>query len=98
MAKRRKLIQTPVQSATPTHQAPANGWVTTEAFVLGSKTLKPGDLVSIHGERGGRFKFLSHVVRPDGAEWLNVLGGSTGVKMFRAFRPERLSRVLRTAG
>ena len=71
------------------------GWETAQSYEHAGKSLTPGTLVSVRGERGAKFKFLSHVRTPDGREWLNLVGGTTGVKMLRAFRPERISRVFR---
>lgn len=95
-AKKTKAPNVTIPASFPLHVPVDNGWVTSDAYTLpNGRQLAAGATVTIQGERGGRFTFLSHVRRPDGAEWLNVIGGASNVKMFRSFRPERISRVLK---
>lgn len=62
--------------------------------------LTPGTPVKIRGERGV-FTFVRYVVtepadrRRKRAEWIDVIGGTPGVVMYRSFRPDRIGRVLR---
>lgn len=65
-----------------------------DTFALGKKTMVPGTEFAVAGERGGRFRFLNHVVA-DGVEWINCLGGKKGHEMWRSFRPERVTRITR---
>lgn len=54
--------------------------------------MERGDPVLVRGERGS-FRFIEHVKRPSGAEWVTVYGGSSdpnGVRCFRSFTPERV--------
>lgn len=68
--------------------------MTRNEFYVGptGRHLEPGTEVSIKGERG-RFRFVAHVVSDSGAEWIDVIGGSKGVRMFRSFRPDRIKVV-----
>jgi hypothetical protein len=62
-------------------------------------TFSPPTYLKIRGERG-TFRFIQHVtVAPHGrrrkaAEWIDVVGGTPGVVMDRAFYPDRIVRVL----
>ena len=72
---------------------PTGGWTVSTSFIAASgRHLSPGTEVSITGERG-RFRFVRHVVTDKGVEWLDFIGGTKGVSMMRAFRPERIKRV-----
>lgn len=66
-------------------------WVISDKIQINGRWLTAGTEVSIIGERG-RFMFLKHVQTPT-AEWIDVIGGPTGVKMWRSFRSERVKRV-----
>lgn len=66
-------------------------WVITEEIQINGRNVVVGTELSITEERG-RFKFVKHVRTPT-AEWIDVVGGSTGHKSFRSFRPDRVKRV-----
>ena len=36
---------------------------------------------------------MDHVVTETGGEWINVIGGTKGVHMWRSFTPDRIRRV-----
>lgn len=66
-------------------------WTITTEWRKGPRTLvTPGTELSIAGERG-RFRFVRHISRPNGLEWVDVIGTSG----WRSFRPERVRRVHR---
>lgn len=71
-------------------------WVITTAWSYNGRHITPGAELSISGERG-RFRFLRHVSRPNGAEWVDVIGGPQGAEAFRSFRPDRVRTVHRLA-
>lgn len=75
---------------------PADWTVSTEFTSPSGRILTPGVEVSIRGERAARFRFLKHVRKDDGSEWIDVIGGPKGVNSWRSFRPERIKRVHRT--
>jgi len=66
-------------------------WVISDQIQINGRNVVVGTELSISSERG-RFRFIKHVTTPS-AEWIDVIGGSTGVRMFRSFRPERVKRV-----
>jgi hypothetical protein len=66
-------------------------WVITEEIQVNGRNVVVGTELSIIDERG-RFKFIKHVKTPT-AEWIDVVGGISGHKSFRSFRPERVKRV-----
>lgn len=68
--------------------------VTSETYDFQGKTMVQGTEFAVEGERGGRFRFLSHV-QADDVEWVNCIGGPKGVAMWRSFRPERITRITR---
>lgn len=76
-------------------------WHVSSSYQHGRQQLTPGRLLKIRGERG-QFRFVRHVVteptdrRRKRAEWIDVVGGTAGVVMWRSFRPDRISRVLRS--
>jgi len=77
-----------------------DNWHVEPSFQHGRQHLTPGTPIKIRGERGV-FIFQRHVIteprdrRRRRAEWIDVIGGTPGVVMYRAFRPERIGRVLR---
>lgn len=77
-----------------------DNWHVSASYQHGSQQLTPGRLLKIRGERG-QFRFLRHVMaepadhRRKRREWIDVVGGTPGVTMFRSFRPDRIRRVLR---
>lgn len=83
MGKRRKKPQT-VEEAHP-------DWVVSDHIQVNGRHVSAGTELSIHDERG-RFRFIKHVKTPT-AEWIDVVGGTTGHKSYRSFRPDRVKRV-----
>lgn len=63
------------------------------------RIVRPDTELSITGMRG-RFRFMRHVLLPDGREWLDVVGGKSTskgvVELDRAVRPDRVRTVHRT--
>ena len=71
---------------------PSRDWIRAEEFKTSSgRWLRPGVEFSVHGERG-RYRFLEHV-DTGAAQWVSAIGGTKGVRMFRAFAPERVKKV-----
>lgn len=71
---------------------PSRHWNrSTEYLAPSGRWLRPGTEFSVHGERG-RFRFLGHVDTGE-AEWIDAIGGTKGVRMFRAFRPDAVKKV-----
>jgi len=66
-------------------------WVVSEEIQINGRNVVRGTELSITAERG-RFLFVKHVQTPT-AEWIDVIGGPKGIKMFRSFRPDRVKRV-----
>lgn len=87
MARRRKP-----SPGAPVHRDPSAGWTRTTEYRVHGRILTPGTEVTVRGERG-RFRFLCHVRTESGAEWLDFIGGSKGVVMFRAFHEDRVRTV-----
>lgn len=76
------------------HVPPVLDWEVSESYSWNGRHLSPGTEVSITGERG-RFRFVKHVRRPNGVEWVDFVGGPHGQESFRSFRPERIRTVHR---
>lgn len=71
-------------------------WHVSEHYVApNGRHLEPGTEITVKGERASRFRFLRHVQKDDGAEWVDAVGGPKGVNSWRSFRPERIKRVHR---
>lgn len=88
MARRKRV-------APPAEPSPDADWTRSKTWTAPTgRRVEVGTELSIVGERG-RFRFFEHVVTDKGAEWLSVVGGTKGVRMFRAFAPERVKRVHR---
>ena len=58
------------------------------------RVLTPGVEFKIRGERG-RFRFVAHVLTDKGHDWVECVGGASGVVMSRAFAWDRITRVYR---
>jgi hypothetical protein len=75
-----------------------DNWHVSTSFQVGRKQATPGRAVTIRGERG-TFRFVRHVVtepadrRRKRREWIDVIGGTAGVTMFRSFTPDRIRKV-----
>ena len=56
------------------------------------RIIEKDEIVKIHGEWGGKFKFIEHVVRTDtGAEWIDCFQLSGGILCgWRSFKPDRI--------
>lgn len=74
-------------------------WHVAQTYQHGRNLIGRGTPLKIRGEHG-TFTFWDHVVNPPRGrrrtprEWVTVVGGRAGVTEFRAFRPDRISRVL----
>jgi hypothetical protein len=58
--------------------------------------LKPGDPVRVDGTRliGASWTFVAHVANVEtGEEWIEVVGGRSGDRAVRSFRPDQLYAV-----
>lgn len=84
MAKKRKPADIP---------NPNPSWIESEEIQINGRNITKGTEVSIRGERG-RFRFMKHV-KTDKAEWVDVVGGTTGVRMWRSFEVSRVKTVHR---
>jgi len=73
-----------------------SGWRAVGLYQANGRTLTPGVECTIAGERG-RFRFVRAVTSPSGHVWLDFMGGTTGVTMWRSFRPDRVRTVHRIA-
>ncbi len=77
------------------------GWVVSETYQHGGRLLTAATYITIQGERGGVFRFVRHVLVPPAGrrrkprEWVDVIGGTAGVTMWRSFDPARIGRVVR---
>jgi hypothetical protein len=79
-------------------QRTAEGWVYADTYKIPGKRyelVKGRDLKVEGTPRGSRFRFHEVVVRPDGAVWLNVYGGSHGKGQWHSFHPSRVTWVSR---
>lgn len=99
MARMKKTRRSDAPSAPSAHGAhvpPVLDWEVSETFTWNGRHLEPGTEVSIRGE-AGRFRFVRHVRRPNGAEWIDLIGtDAKGIgTAFRSFRPERIRTVHR---
>jgi hypothetical protein len=55
--------------------------------------LRPGDPVRVDGphQRGASWSFVAHVANVEsGEEWVEVVGGRSGDRAVRSFRPDQL--------
>jgi hypothetical protein len=84
MGRRKKKRSNTLEEAHP-------DWVVTEEIQINGRNVVAGTELSISDERG-RFVFVKHVQTPT-AEWVDVIGGPKGVRVFRSFRTERVKRV-----
>lgn len=70
-------------------------WTVSEEFSWNGRRIEPGTELKISGVRG-RWRFMRHVRRENGVEWIDVIGGTRGCLHWRSFRPERIRTVHRT--
>lgn len=75
---------------------PPADWTISTSFSWNGRRIEPGTELKIQGVRGARFRFVRHVVKDDGREWVDVIGGARGASQWRSFRPERIKTVHRT--
>jgi hypothetical protein len=60
------------------------GWIESTEVRVNGRVLTPGTEVKLidrsdpKRNRRGRFRFVKHVVTPDGKEWLDFIGGKAG--------------------
>lgn len=81
--------------ANPAPHVPlVKDWTVTTEWSHHGRAVLPGTELKIKGERG-RYRFLKHVSRPNGIEWVDVIGGPSGAEAFRSFRPDRVGTVHR---
>jgi hypothetical protein len=66
-------------------------WIISNEIQINGRNVVVGTELSITDERG-RFRFIQHVQTPT-TEWIDVIGGPTGTRMFRSFRSNRVKRV-----
>jgi hypothetical protein len=83
MARRRKKAQT-LEEIHPE-------WTVSDTILINGRHVVVGTELSIT-DVSGRFKFIKHVVTPT-SEWIDVIGGKTGHRVFRSFRPSQVKRV-----
>jgi hypothetical protein len=58
---------------------PPADWTISEEFTSPQgRILTPGVEVTIRGERASRWRFQRHVLKDDGTEWIDVIGGKKG--------------------
>lgn len=91
---RRRAGTPAVSPAAPPHVPPALDWEVSTSWTCNGRQITPGTELSIAGE-SGRFRFVRHVRRPNGAEWIDVFGGRQGSESIRSFRPARVRTVHR---
>jgi len=89
------------KSYTERHTQPED-WEVSYKYELGGHVLTPGTVFTVKGEPGATFRFIRFVHnRKNDAEWIDCVGGigqdrpKTAATAFRAFRPARITRVLR---
>lgn len=66
-------------------------WTVSESIKINGRLVEPKTELSIKGE-SGRFLFIKHVKTPT-AEWIDVVGGKAGYKMFRSFGLDQVRTV-----
>lgn len=96
------MSQVLTKRAAYTGSAVPPGWEVTASWPHGRAVITPGTVLKIRGERG-TFRFVRHVRvtpadrRRSPREWIDVIGGTPGVSMYRAFRPDRVAKILKNA-
>lgn len=95
MARKRRSrdLQTDLGNPWPRVEGPVeNDWTVTTDWTYNGRRVEPGTELSFVGVRG-RYRFVKHVQRPNGVEWVDVWGGPGKEESFRSFRPERIRTV-----
>lgn len=67
--------------------------IITEWKAPSGRILIPGTELSIEGV-SGRFRFIQLVIT-ETAQWIDVMGGTSGHEKIRSFRPDRVETVHR---
>lgn len=83
MARRRKKA--------PTLAELHPDWVISDKMQINGRNVVVGTELSII-EEPGRFRFIKYVKTPT-AEWIDVIGGKSGHRHYRSFKPDRVKRV-----
>lgn len=92
MPRRKKTLN---PSATE-HVRTDKDWIIRTDLTVNGRNVSPGVEVKIAGQGGTRFAFRRHVTNPaNGAEWVDVFGGSKGAECVRSFRPDQITTVHR---
>lgn len=95
----RKSKNAAIEFASVVHAPVVRDWEVADTYAVGRRTLTTSSVIAVKGEKGATFRFLRHVRRPDGTEWIDCVGGvKHGInetRMLRSFRPERISRIVR---
>lgn len=95
--KRRNPYVTEQGNPWPAVEGPVeNDWTISTEYRHNGRVLTPGTEVSVRGMRG-RYRFVKHVARPNGIEWVDLWGGPGKEESFRSVRPERIRTVHRIA-
>lgn len=75
------------------HYDPSAHWIISEEWTANGRNLIKGTELTIRGERG-RFQFIRHIYNPKlDVSWVDVIGGSKGLRQWRSFSPERIKTV-----
>lgn len=91
MPRKKKSLGGTVQEHVPTNRH----WIVNDTLRVNGRVVEPGTEVKISGEPG-RFTFRRHVLNPaNGAEWIDVFGGTAKAEQSRSFRPSRIATVHR---
>lgn len=69
-------------------------WEIRTSMTFNRREINAGTELSIKGVRG-RFRFIRHIKKPDGTEWIDVWGGAAHYEAWRSFRPEQIRTVHR---
>jgi hypothetical protein len=69
-------------------------WTITTSMTHNRREIHAGTELSIKGVRG-RYRFIRHIAKPDGTEWIDVWGGPAHYESWRSFRPEQIRTVHR---
>jgi hypothetical protein len=72
-------------------------WERLDEYKIGPRrTLRPGQVVKIHGVRAAEFEFMYAERHTEtGAVNLTFVGGRNGHRMVRTFTPDRVSKFVR---
>lgn len=87
--RRKAASSAPAIAGPPAHVPPIYDWQISKEWEYRGKVLTPGVEFRVEGEGLARFRFIRHVERPGGGEWVDCIGDSG----FRAFRPERIRKI-----